>query len=155
MPLVKTGRENKSKKVTFIAYPSQTLKSILLVDDDEDDREFFLSILNEINPSYSCTTVENGLVALECLATRRCQPDLIFLDLNMPVMDGRQFLKEIKTKESFSDIPVIILSTSSDARIIEETRQLGATEFITKPNKLSLLYAYIKQILDNPAYNKD
>jgi len=128
------------------------LKSVLLVDDDEDDRDFFLSVLETIDGSLQCETAENGSIALRNLTEGRRLPDLIFLDLNMPVMNGKEFLKEIKKHKHLENIPVIILSTSSDQATISETARLGAVDFVTKPNKLSLLETRLKEIFANPTF---
>lgn len=129
------------------------MKNILLVDDDEDDRDFFLSVLLLIDNSLTCHTASNGSIALAQLTAASELPDLIFLDLNMPVMNGKQFLVEVKKHERLKDIPVIILSTSSDQSTINETALLGAADFLTKPNKLSLLEAKLRVIL-NPMSNR-
>lgn len=123
-----------------------TVKKILLVDDDEDDREFFILVLGNIDPSLICETAENGKIAIQVLEKNEL-PDIIFLDLNMPVMNGTQFLTQIKQHELFKHIPVIILSTSSDSASIAQAAQLGAMGFITKPNKLYLLEAHLREIL--------
>jgi len=122
------------------------------VDDDEDDRNFFLLVLEMIDKSVKCDTAENGLIALRQLTSGSSVPDLILLDLNMPVMNGRQFLGEIKKHEHMKNIPVIILSNSSDEATIIETKLLGAADFITKPNKLSLLEETLREIISNPMY---
>ena len=126
------------------------MKHLLLVDDDEDDRDFFLSVLDSIDSSLTCDTAENGSVALQYLSQQHARPDVIFLDLNMPVMNGKQFLTEVKKRDGLKDIPVIVLSTSADHSLISETGKLGAIDFITKPNKLSLLETRLREILTNP-----
>lgn len=126
------------------------MKHVLLVDDDEDDRDFFRSVLDSIDATLRCDTAENGSVALQYLVQQRARPDVIFLDLNMPVMNGKQFLAEIKTREGLKDIPVIVLSTSADHSLIAEAGKLGAVDFITKPNKLSLLESRLREIFTNP-----
>lgn len=128
------------------------MKHILLVDDDEDDQDFFLSVLDRIDKFLECKTAENGREAIQYLTGEHRLPDLIFLDLNMPVMNGRQFLLEVKKEERLKDVPVIILSTSADEATISESLRLGAAEFITKPNKLSLLEARLREIFTNRSY---
>ena len=120
---------------------------LLLVDDDEDDRAFFLEVMETIAGTVECTSENNGLAAWQLLNEKGYTPSLIFLDLNMPIMNGQQFLSEIKKHEALKDIPVIILSTSSDENIIEQTKKLGASDFITKPNKLSLLEVRLREVL--------
>jgi CheY-like chemotaxis protein len=119
---------------------------LLLVDDDEDDRDFFLEVVETITQNVECTSAQNGLDAWRLLNEKAYIPNLIFLDLNMPVMNGKQFLSEIKKNTNLKDIPVIILSTSSDESIIKEVKNLGASDFITKPNKLSLLELRLREV---------
>ena len=116
-----------------------------LIDDDADDQEIFLSVLDEIVPSIRCYTASNGKEAIDKLTTAEVRPDLIFLDLNMPLMNGQQFLKACQLMEGCRHIPVIILTTSSDRRSIEETKQLGARDYITKPDKFSAWGSIIKE----------
>jgi len=130
------------------------LKHILLVDDDEDDRDFFRSVLTSIESSLVYQAAENGQDALQKLNSGIPLPDLIFLDLNMPVMGGKQFLAEVKKRSHLKDIPIVILSTSSDKATISDTIDLGAVEFLTKPNKLSLLEGRLREILNNPTYHR-
>jgi CheY-like chemotaxis protein len=108
-----------------------------LIDDDADDQEIFLSVLEEVAPSVHCYTAHNGDEAIAKLKSQEIKPDLIFLDLNMPLMNGKNFLKACHLLDGCRHIPVIILTTSSDKTSIEETRQFGARDFITKPDKFS------------------
>lgn len=108
-----------------------------LIDDDMDDREIFLSVLEDIAPEAVCETAINGQEAFDKLTAKQVNPDIIFLDLNMPLMNGSQFLKAINGQNGFSHIPIVILTTSSDPKTKEEVMKLGASEFITKPDKLA------------------
>lgn len=92
-------------------------------------------------------------MALEKLAGYR--PDIIFLDLNMPLMNGRQFLQKVKQMKDFRSIPVVILTTSSDRESIVETRRLGATDFLTKPDKLSGWEKLLSKILKDPGLSSN
>jgi CheY-like chemotaxis protein len=121
-------------------------KTLMLIDDDDDDREVFISVLEGIDQAAVCVTAINGKDALQKL-NDGFKPELIFLDLNMPLMNGKQFLKKIKTVEELKDIPVIVLSTSSDAESILETKQLGARDFITKPDKFAIWETILKDAL--------
>jgi CheY-like chemotaxis protein len=76
-------------------------------------------------------------------------PMVIFLDLNMPKMDGRECLKEIKNNDRLKDIPVVIYTTSSHLRDIEETRNLGAKGFISKPSSLVELHTVLNAIAES------
>lgn len=119
-----------------------------LIDDDIDDQEIFVSVLSQINPSIRCITATNGQEAISKLKSENITPDLIFLDLNMPLMNGKQFLEACHFLDRCKEVPVIILTTSSDKRSIEETRKLGAADFITKPDKFSTWGAVLKEKLD-------
>ncbi len=121
----------------------------MLVDDDEDDRDIFLSVLDTIAPEAGCLIATNGHEALKKLTETEQLPRLIFLDLNMPLMNGRQFLAEFKKQTSFNFIPVIILSTSSDRETIAQTKALGATDFITKPDKYSRWEEILRELILN------
>jgi CheY-like chemotaxis protein len=119
-----------------------------LIDDDIDDQEIFLSVLEEFDPSIRCYTAANGQEAIHKLTSEGVKPDLIFLDLNMPLMNGKQFLKACSSLDGCKEIPVIILTTSSDKKSIEETKQLGAKDYITKPDKFSAWGTIIKEKLN-------
>lgn len=122
---------------------------LLLVDDDEDDRDFFREAIHAIDPALHCDFAGNGKAALDRLLGGDYIPDLIFLDMNMPVMGGKQFLVEVKQFQHLSEIPVVVLSTSADPVAIAEAKNLGATDFVTKPNKISILEDALRSILEN------
>jgi CheY-like chemotaxis protein len=120
---------------------------ILLIDDDEDDQELFLLAMKEIAASVECITLDNARSALTQLENRALIADVIFLDLNMPVMTGQQFLSELNKRAALSQIPVIILSTSSNTETIDQARALGAKKFITKPSSFTELKNILHRIL--------
>lgn len=124
-------------------------KRLLLIDDDEDDKSFFLEALAQINPEIVCITADNGRDGLNKLLSENPRPDVIFLDLNMPLMNGRQFLEEIKNQQHLPNIPVVILSTSSDSETRRHTSMLGAKYFITKPDKLSAWESMLKEFFEH------
>jgi CheY-like chemotaxis protein len=121
----------------------------MLIDDDDDDKEIFLSVIANVLPQVSCVMATNGQEALQLLSHNQNRPDVIFLDLNMPLMNGKDFLSHISKDESLRLIPVIILSTSSDQGTIKEALNLGAKDFITKPDKFSAWEQTIKNVLKN------
>ena len=112
---------------------------VLNVDDDQEDREFFCEALREIDPSIVCLTAESGMEALSLLQRQTPTPDYIFLDINMPMMDGKQCLKVLKNIPEFAAIPVIMYSTSTDSREIRECYKLGAEDFLIKPHSYEKL----------------
>jgi len=124
--------------------------SLFLVDDDRDDQDVFLDVLKDISSLINCATAFDGEEALNILKNNLPQvPDCIFLDLNMPRMNGRQFLKTIKSIEILKDIPVIVYTTSSSLKNKEEMTNLGATYFLTKPNSLAGLKKELEQVIFN------
>ena len=122
--------------------------TVLIIDDDEDDVDLFKEALSEINRGIICISKSNGKVGLEYLKNSgKSLPQFIFLDLNMPFIDGKQFLKEVGKIERLAAIPVIIYTTSRQKMDEEETRKLGAVDFITKPASFEELCRLLKLCL--------
>ena len=119
-------------------------KNILLIDDDTDDQEIFLTALESVSKTVVCTTISDAREALHQLSKKQMTTDLIFLDLNMPVMTGQQFLTALKEDKELRHIPVIVLSTSSNTTTIRLAKELGAKDFITKPDKFNDLINILK-----------
>lgn len=127
---------------------SKNQKTFLLVDDDADDQEIFIAAVNEIDSSIKCISIDNCEEALDKLKREHTDlPDLIFLDLNMPRLNGRQCLSEIRKLSRLKHVPVIIYSTSSLKKDMEETANLGADFFITKPNRFNELCETLNNVL--------
>lgn len=128
----------------------KTYTSILIVDDDIDDAEMFRDALHHVDASVQCTFSKDGVAALKLLETSPQEdlPDLIILDMNMPRMNGKQCLQKIKANRTLTDIPVIMYSTSQLKEDVDQTRQMGAMNFITKPSKFSELVVIATRILD-------
>lgn len=108
-------------------------KTCFLIDDDIDDQEIFALALSQIGEQFQCLVANNGYEGLQILKNQIKLPHYIFLDLNMPRMNGKECLKEIKKIDRLKNIPVIIYSTSSSIIDIADARSLGASDFITKP----------------------
>jgi two-component system, chemotaxis family, chemotaxis protein CheY len=113
-------------------------KRILVVDDDPDIRELLFSALED--EGFEVVPAANGHEALATIRTFR--PDVIVLDLMMPVMDGWQFAKELREREE--DIPIVLLSAARDLRAHAKT--LSAAEIIEKPFDLSELVPKIARV---------
>lgn len=121
---------------------------ILLIDDDEDDIAFLLDVITEMYPSCTPVTACNGKEALDHIEKNPPPPSLVFLDLNMPLMNGYEFLVSYK-KNAFSDKShVIIYSTSSHPKDITLTKELGAADFITKVSDLQALKQNIRKVVE-------
>ena len=120
--------------------------NIMLIDDDEDDREIFASAIAQIGAVENFTEFSCPVEALHALKRKEVHPDLIFLDLNMPKMNGQEFLSKIKEELLLRDIPVVIFSTSGSYRNIKSTMDLGALEYITKPYRFDQLVSVLNRI---------
>ncbi len=123
------------------------MNKILLIDDDEDDQAIFKEALEIINPLLHCDIADNGTTALDKLKNGTSLPDIIFLDLNMPVMNGIEFLIQIKKEILINKIPVGIFTTSSTLKDKTLTKDLGAQFFLIKPNDFQVLCAKLEQVL--------
>jgi CheY-like chemotaxis protein len=121
---------------------------ILLVDDDTDDQLFFMEVVEELNPQLICDVADNGLAGLELLKEGKL-PQIIFLDLNMPYMNGFDFLRHFRQEESWKNIPVVIFTTSSQQRDVDRSMELGARAFLTKPSSVQELKTSLETILSH------
>jgi response regulator of citrate/malate metabolism len=108
--------------------------TVLFVDDDIDDREFFIDALSYVNASVHCELASNCEHAMSILKKSNDLPEYIFLDINMPVTDGKDCLTKLKKHETYKNIKIVMYSTASDQRLIEEYKRLGATYFLVKPS---------------------
>jgi len=124
--------------------------NFLLVDDDADDTALFEEVLQQVDPSIGFRVADNGQDALDMLRSgQEPLPDIIFLDLNMPRMDGRQCLAELMRDDALKQIPVIMYTTSSQPRDIAQALQNGALCYITKPASLRELQEILSVIAGN------
>lgn len=109
---------------------------ILYADDDLDDQAFLSEMLRKVNHNIQTRCFENGLELvqqLEALPTGALLPACIILDLNMPVWDGMQTLRVLKSHPQYAGIPVFIFSTSTSERDTHLAEAIGAVAYITKP----------------------
>lgn len=121
---------------------------VLLVDDDADDREIFTWTLNNIYPSAVIATATDGEDALERLEQWDYIPDIIFLDLNMPRMNGFDFLHHIRQMDKWRKLPVIVYSTSSNPRDMTRSWEAGATDYIVKGTEMATVKRDLLQVLE-------
>jgi CheY-like chemotaxis protein len=140
--------------MTSTAENKSDRKLFLLADDDHDDAELFAEALEALPVSVSFLHVEDGYKVLSYLSkTQNVIPDIIFLDLNMPELNGWQCLAKLKNDIYFAHIPVIIYSTSSHPRDKEIALQLGAAGFFTKPSDFKHLTAVLGEIAQSESNN--
>ncbi|MCW3120253.1 MAG: response regulator [Chitinophagaceae bacterium] len=122
------------------------LQKILLIDDDPDDQFFFNNAIREIDQSIQCVIMENGRQALDYLADHP-PPSMIFLDLNMPLMNGFECLAELKREDAFKEIPVTIFTTSRSEADRKRCLEMGAENFISKTVDFKEFKTNIKEVL--------
>jgi CheY-like chemotaxis protein len=133
-----------------------------MADDDEDDCLIVESAFQEIGIAHDLRFVDDGQELLDYLYNKgdfadpekHPRPDLIFLDLNMPRIDGREALAIIKSDPQLRDIPILILTTSKEAREIALTKQAGASSFLAKPeifqDLTDMLSKFCVAVMHNP-----
>lgn len=127
---------------------TRKVSNILLADDDRDDRFFFSMAITEMEIGLKLEMVKHGEELMEYLMRDDIViPDILFLDLNMPRKNGFDCLSEIRKSNLLKDLFVIIYSTSSSQRDIEETFRLGANLFINKPNSYENLSQRLLKVL--------
>ena len=121
---------------------------ILLADDDEDDRLFFMDAFGEMKIRTKVRTVNDGVELIQHLTKPNIiLPHVLFLDLNMPLKNGMECLKEIKTNNRFKDIAIAIYSTSASEEDIEHTFVNGANVYIKKPSDFGTLKKVLSEVI--------
>lgn len=117
-----------------------------IIDDDPDDLDFFKLAIESVDQPITCVaaySAEEGLKKLDALEN---PPRYIFLDLNMPAMDGWECLREIKKRDRLRHVPVIILSTAQCLKTRQELHQLEIARYIVKPTNLEDLSKAIARV---------
>ena len=130
----------KSKKKTAQA-------KVLIVDDESDIVSTIQYRLKACE--FDVITASNGKEGLEKVANER--PDLILLDINMPVMDGHEMLERLRNRTDLKDTPVIMFTAYSDKRDIAKSADLGIADYVTKPFDFAELMEKISTALENKA----
>ena len=121
----------------------------LYIDDDLEDTEIFQEAIKSVDPDVVFYTASDGYQGFQVLEQIAVVPDFIFLDVNMPRMNGKDFLTQIKKKVMFRSIPVIMYSTTSHQEEILAYKRMGAYDFIKKPDSFETLRQTLKDIIQN------
>ena len=122
--------------------------TILLVDDDEDDRKLFFEAVGDVDQAIRCIAAVDGQEALVYLSNAANPvPDFIFLDLRMPGISGQQCLEEMKKDARLASVPVIVYTTSRDEKESETLKKLGAAHFMSKPVSPDDVYYMVSFVL--------
>lgn len=128
--------------------PSAPLESlrVFLVDDDADDRNIFAQVIHSLERTIDLCMYANGASMLDALQHTEV-PDILFLDLQMPVMDGAQCLEELRKSPEYEDICVVIYSTVLNMDQVAHLFDLGANRFLRKPRTLPSLKIALEKTL--------
>jgi two-component system, chemotaxis family, response regulator Rcp1 len=124
---------------------------ILLVEDNRMDAHFAMRALEKANFKHRCTLVVNGEECMEYLQRRGIfarapKPDLILLDLALPKKDGREVLSEIRADENLKEIPVVVMTGSSDEADMAHTQMLEVESYLIKPVNLNNFLEVIREL---------
>lgn len=120
--------------------------SILVAEDDPDDRLLLAQAFNAVASKADIKFVENGLELLEALR-RNASPDLVILDLNMPLLDGRQALQQIRNDPLLREQKIIVLTTSFAPEEEESCRAQGVVDYLRKPSRFSELVDIVSVVM--------
>lgn len=123
------------------------IQILLLIDDDEDDHNIFIHELHAYSTEVKVISAFDGAQGLDLLKT--IHPTWIFLDINMPKMDGIEVLERIKSSEDFKHVPVYIFSTSDGFKSKPVVLELGAAGYFKKPISFDGFKEMFKQVFNN------
>ncbi|MBU2945451.1 response regulator [Zobellia uliginosa] len=121
--------------------------NLYLADDDNDDRELFVEAISELDIDTQITQFDNGVDLMDKLFSKSELPDAIFLDLNMPLMNGFECLTDIRNFARFDAIKVIVYSTSYRQREVNQLQTDGANQYIQKPTSFEDLKIMLQKSL--------
>lgn len=119
---------------------------IVNVDDDKDDREMFCMAINKIDPAIECIQVESGEDAIDLLLNSKVAPDFIFMDINMPRMNGYECVREIYQYPNLKDTRIVMFSTTFNPRDQVEFGILGI-KYLLKTSSVTTLAESIKKLI--------
>jgi CheY-like chemotaxis protein len=120
----------------------------MCVDDDDDDASLLETAVSKYDTNIQFVKCYGGSEALEFLNKSKAIPDLILMDVNMPVLNGFDCLKELQKNPRLKHIPVFMLSTSASPRDVAAALELGAKRFLTKPNTYQQICTMMQEIID-------
>ena len=121
------------------------VKTLFLVDDDIDDRDIFKEAVHFYDPNIKLSFARDGLEAIDYLQTKKVNPDVIFLDYNMPRMNGLDCLKLLKAQQETKSIPIVMYSTSSAQRAT--VLKFGAYHYLEKAVSFEILCRQLDWVL--------
>ena len=124
------------------------MKNVLMIDDDPDDAAFFSEALSDLGLSTSFRYVGNGQETLTVLLKKEnYSPDVIFMDINMPMTNGWECLRDLKSLAEFRSVPIVMYSTLDIEREGSAPADIGATAFMTKPTSFNELKIQLSRLM--------
>lgn len=122
--------------------------SILLVEDDAIERLKFQKVIKNLKGNFTISEAVNGKFALKLLDEQNLKFHLIISDFNMPIMNGFEFLNEVKSRNEFKNIPFVIMSNTDDLEELKKCFDIGISGYFTKPYKFIDFSKKVKMILE-------
>jgi PleD family two-component response regulator len=120
---------------------------VLIIDDDAEDTEMFCDAMKDIAPQIICTVANNPSKGLDYInSTLDAPPRYIFLDANMSLVDGKDCLRTLREIESLNDTRIIMYSGYISNSQVEEFKQLGANEYVKKPDSYQQLLKVLQGV---------
>jgi len=138
-----------AKKETKHSMEIKELKHCLIIDDDTDDQEIFLMCLRKVSEHIDGKTASSGVDAIKMLNSDNAYtPDYIFLDVNMPKMNGIDCLRQLRKIDRLKNTKIFMYSTTSESDVVKQSKGLGANDFIRKPSKTKELKEKLSAIFN-------
>lgn len=131
----------------MVKSPGNKPLRVMIVDDDPDHAFFVQEAMAASGVQHTCETASGGVDALARMRAGKPLPHLVLLDLNMPIKDGRDVLREMRADSSLAAIPVVVLTTSDNPRDVGDCYVLGASSYVVKPFGLSELCDAMRNVL--------
>ena len=122
-------------------------QTIFLVEDDEDDQELIKIAFGKLSLKHQLQIVNNGQEMLDALEGQTSLPCLIILDLNMPILNGIQTLKELKANPRFTKIPKVVFTTSDSEENKNKCYSYGAADYFIKPARMNEIVTTLEKIV--------
>jgi len=123
-------------------------KHFFLIDDDEDELEIFMAALSKLHVPCKCTFAQNAAQALDIL--NYLKPDVVFIDINMPQVNGFECARQIRAKEGHENTNIVLYSNGANDISLREARECGATSCIKKTNSISALVTAMHSLIESP-----
>jgi CheY-like chemotaxis protein len=141
---------SKMNNFTLQKFPMNPFQPfhVLLADDDHDDRKFFADALGKLNVPFKLSDFRACEELLSHI-NEETTADIIFLDLNMPYLNGHECLQEIRKNKKYDAIPVAIYTTSSNRKDIDTTYDEGANIYVIKPNRFDEIVYLLQDIFSS------